>query len=102
MRRMLSRMRDKSAMPWPSSARQRSSSGSTSSLLTMIDTAMLSTITMPVAADRPPTNTNRASHWCPAASGRDSTKLSGFVSCPAKYISPPNAMGSTKMLMASR
>ena len=41
--------------------RRRSSSGITRSLQTIVDSAMVSTITMPVAADSPPMNTNSAS-----------------------------------------
>ncbi|MCY1374634.1 hypothetical protein D9M69_619870 [compost metagenome] len=82
--------------------RMRSSSGMTRSLHTMVETAIASTITIPVAADKPPTKANRASAWWPCDSGSDSTKVSGFI-CPGpKCSSPPMAMGSTNRLMRKR
>lgn len=83
------------------SSRSRKSSGKASSLLTMVETATVSTITMPVAADSPPTNTNSASAFCPADIGSESTKCSGLCA-PLKYSKPPSAIGSTKRLMSSR
>jgi hypothetical protein len=43
-----------SAASWRSPQPRRSSSGITRSLLTMVARAMLATITMPVAAEKPP------------------------------------------------
>ena len=43
----------------------------------MVDTAIDSTITIPVAADRPPTNTSSASASRWPARGKVSTKVSG-------------------------
>ena len=83
------------------SRRRRSSSGSASSLLAMVDTATVSTITMPVAAESPPMKTNSASAFWPAASGSDSTKCSGLP-VPWKYSSPASAMGSTNRLIRNR
>ncbi|EKD97983.1 MAG: hypothetical protein ACD_23C00643G0001 [uncultured bacterium] len=82
--------------------RVRSSSGITSSLQTMVETAIVSTITMPVAADKPPMNANKASAGCPAARGNDRTKLSAFICPDPKYNKPPRAIGRTNRLMASR
>jgi hypothetical protein len=50
----------------------------TRSLQTMVDNAMVSTITMPVAADRPPMKASSARDSAPRASGRVSTKVSGL------------------------
>ena len=43
-----------SASAWRSAQPRRSSTGITRSLLTMVASAMLATITMPVAAENPP------------------------------------------------
>ena len=68
----------------------------------MVETAIVSTITMPVAADRPPMKANSASACCPAASGSDSTKVSAFIGAGPKYSRPPSAIGSTNRLITSR
>ncbi len=68
----------------------------------MVESAIASTITMPVAADRPPMKTSSASAFCPWASGRVSTKVSGSTVPLPKCSSPPMAIGITKMLIASR
>ena len=81
--------------------RQRSTSGSTNSLLTMVDTAMVSTITMPVAADKPPMKASMASACWPSAKGSESTKFSGFMLPVSKYSKPPNAIGNTNRLISS-
>ena len=54
----------------------RSSQGMTRSLQTMVDKAMVSTITIPVAADKPPMNTRTASASAPCAIGKVRTKVS--------------------------
>ena len=83
--------------------RVRSSSGITRSLQTMVDTAMVSTMTMPVAADRPPTKASSASAGWPCINGNESTKLSAPPSAPAPPSSkPPSAIGSTNRLISSR
>ena len=74
----------------------------TRSLQTIVDTAMASTITMPVAADSPPTKAISASACWPPASGRLSTKLSAFMPPAEKYSRPPSAIGSTNRLISSR
>ena len=82
--------------------RVRSSSGITRSLQTMVDTAIASTMTMPVAADRPPTKASSASACCPWSSGSESTNISGFMRPGPKCSRPPMAMGSTNRLINSR
>jgi len=66
------------------SAFMRSSSGITRSLQTMVESAMVSTMTMPVAADRPPMKANSASHGRCSAIGSVSTKVSASTVPPAK------------------
>ena len=56
---------------------------------------------MPVAADSPPMNTNKASADCPAASGSDMTKFSAPLALP-KCNRPPTAMGNTNRLISSK
>jgi hypothetical protein len=58
-RRISSSRPERSAFSARPSQRMRSSSGITRSLQTMVDSAMVSTMTMPVAADSPPMKTNR-------------------------------------------
>ena len=73
----------------------------TRELETIVASAMVSTITMPVAADRPPMKTSSASAGCSAASGRASRKASASVPPSPKVSSPATAIGSTKTLMSS-
>ena len=73
----------------------------TRSLHTIVESAIVSTITMPVAADRPPRNTTRASSCWSSAIGSASTKVSASTAPPGKRSSPPNAIGSTNRLIAS-
>lgn len=54
----------------PCRQKRRSSTGSTRSLLTMIASAMVQTITMPVAAEVPPRNASIAMPSKPRAIGR--------------------------------
>ena len=67
----------------------------------MVESAIVSTITMPVAAERPPTKTKSASISQCLAIGSVSTKVSGSTVPSGKCSNPPKAIGSTKMLMAS-
>ena len=83
------------------SARHLSSTGMTRSLHTMVESAIVSTITMPVAADRPPRKTSSARLSHCSAIGSVSTKVSGSTRPPGKWSSPPIAIGSTKTLIAS-
>ena len=55
MRRIHSTRVATSASAWRSAQPRRSSTGITRSLLTMVARAMLATMTMPVAAEKPPT-----------------------------------------------
>ena len=91
----------RSLLPTRSKRFQRSRTGITRSLHTMVESAMVSTITMPVAAEMPPTKTRsvRPSRCCDI--GSVSTKLSGSTLPCGKTSRPPKAMGSTKTLMAS-
>ena len=59
-------------MSWPASAPpwRASHHGMTRLLLTIVDTATVSTMTMPVAADRPPMKASIASHGWSCMSGR--------------------------------
>ena len=63
-RRISSSRPERSARAANPSTGRRSSAGITRSLQTMVDSAMVSTMTMPVAADRPPMYTNSASASC--------------------------------------
>ena len=81
---------------------RRSRAGSSKSLLTMVARAMVSTMTMPVAADRPPMKTNSASQGWPRAMGRVRTKVSASTPPAPKVRTPARAMGRTKRLMSSR
>ena len=101
-RRMPSRTRERSFDSSSASRFIRSSSGITRSLQTIVDSAMVSTMTMPVAADSPPMKTSRVSPSWRSAIGRVSTKVSASTSRPAKCSRPPSAMGSTKTLISSR
>ncbi len=88
---------------WPNrSGLRRSSNGITRSLQTMVLSAMVSTMTMPVAADSPPINTRSVSAGDRSRMGRASTNISGSTSPPGKCRIPAKAMGRTKTLMARR
>ncbi len=58
---------------------RRSSHGSSMSLETMVESATLATITMPVAAEAPPMKASSASQGCSSASGRLMTNESGVT-----------------------
>ena len=62
---------------------------------------MVSTMTMPVAADSPPMNTSSASMPCPSAIGSVRTKVSGSTLPAGKCITPPKAIGITNTFIAS-
>ena len=79
----------------------RRSTGITRSLQTIVDNAMVSTMTMLVAAERPPMNTSSASPCRFSAIGIVSTKVSGSTLAPEKCMTPPNAMGTTNTFIAS-
>ncbi len=81
---------------------ERSSRGITRSLHIIVESAIVSTMTMPVAADSPPMNTSSASVSRLSAMGSESTKVSASTAPPGNCIRPAKAIGSTKMLIASR
>jgi hypothetical protein len=70
----------------------------------MVDTAMASTMTMPVAADRPPMKASQRQRRLPR--GQRQRQHEGLGVGPAaraaKYSSPPSAIGSTNRLISSR
>ena len=72
----------------------RNNHGSSMSLDTMVDSATLATITMPVAADAPPINASTASAGCACASGKLITNESGSTELGSS-IWPARAMGTT-------
>ncbi len=76
--------------------------GMTRSLPTMMDSATESTMTMAVAADRPPRKASTVRTSAPADMGRSSTNISGCVAPPPKLIRPAAAMGTTNTLIAMR
>ncbi|MNQ40970.1 hypothetical protein D3C85_546340 [compost metagenome] len=63
---------------------------------------MVSTMTMPVAADSPPMNTSSANHSWRRAMGRVRTKVSASTVPAGKCIKPAKVIGRTKILIASR
>ena len=78
-----------------------SSSGITTSLHSMVLSDTAATMTMPVAADRPPMKDSRLKPLAPAAIGRVIMKVSGLMPSP-KVIRPATAMGIISALSASR
>ena len=79
--------------PCESNQAERSSQGMTRSLQTIVDRAMVSTMTMPVAADRPPMKAKRARPLAPSDKGRVGTKVSASPPVPPKRNRPPRARG---------
>jgi len=80
---------------------RRSSHGSSMSLETMVDSATLATMTMPVAALAPPMNASSARAGWDSARGRLMTKESGITelgrrSCPARAMGTTNSAASTR------
>ncbi len=86
-RRMFSRVRAISGGAAPR-RRPAAINGRTRLFDTMADRATASTMTMAVAAEKPPTKTTAVSRLCRAPSGRASTSRSGLV-CGVN--SPPAA-----------
>ncbi len=83
--------------------RRRSSTGITRSLLTMVASAMLATITMPVAAENPPTYATSASTVLPWLSGSASTTASSTTALPLpNNAMPAEAIGTTIAEMITR
>ena len=80
----------------------RSSAGITRSLLIMIDSATDATITMPVAAEKPPMKASSATPRSPYAIGRVSTHASAAPSRTCGRFTPAATIGSTARLMMAR
>ncbi len=74
----------------------------TISLEIMIDTATVATMTMPVAAEKPPMKVASVSSGLSSAIGNASTKVSGSTLPSGNSVSPAAASGSTKMPKATR
>ena len=89
---------------WPeiSASRRCSTSGMTRSLEIMIDSATDSTITMAVAADRPPTKAAMVSTFDPVCSGSASTNMSLSTEPAGNVIRPASAIGTTNRLISTR
>ena len=91
-------------LPRPRSnvSRRCSTSGMTMSFDTMIDSATDSTITMAVAADRPPTKAAMVSTLEPVCSGSASTYMSLSTVPAGKVSRPASAIGTTNRLISTR
>ena len=77
--------------------RRRIRQGMTRSLEIMVLSATAATMTMPVAADKPPIKAAAASGVLPAASGSDNTYISaGSPGCSTR---PASAIGTTITLV---
>ncbi len=85
-----------------SSKRSRSRSGTTRPLQTMMARATESTITMAVAADRPPTKASSVTTSAPADSGRPSTYMSASKEPRGRVMRPAAAIGTTNRLISTR
>ena len=68
----------------------------------MIDSATNSTITIAVAADRPPTKAAMVSTLDPACSGSASTNMSLSTVPVGKVSRPAIAIGTTNRLISTR
>ena len=101
-RRTVSSKRPTSAPSVISRSRRLSINGTTMSFDTMIASATNSTITMAVAADRPPTKATSVSKSDFAESGSASTYMSPSTP-PAENVSmPASAIGTTNRLISTR
>ena len=83
-------------------ARPRSRIGITRSFDTVIDKATLATITIAVAAERPPIIVSSARPCAPALSGSASTVRSRSIVPSANVARPAIARGATNRLIATR
>ncbi len=102
IRRTVSSSEPTFSRPVISASRRCSTSGMTMSFDTMIDSATDSTITMAVAADRPPTKAAMVRTFEPACSGSASTNMS-LSMWPAGNVSrPASAIGTTNRLISTR
>lgn len=71
------------------------------SLQSIVLSATEATITMPVAAEKPPRKATSAIRGASAASGSEITKVSGFT-VSAKRATPAIAMGTIRTLKTMR
>ena len=100
VRRMI-RIRPEKSPLWPRRLRRLSTTGTMMSLETMMATATEATITIAVAAEKPPMKVSRVTAGMSLAIGKASTKRS--LDPPEPNCSTPAiATGSTKMLIATR
>jgi len=100
-RRDISTMARTSPCTVAPSGRSPSHRGSTTWFDTIVDSAMVATITMDVADENPPRNASTASQSCPSAMGTVTTNRSGFA-LAGRRSSPTTAMGTTNRLMSAR
>ena len=70
-------------------------------LETIVDSAMAATMTIEVAAEKPPRNASSATSPRPAHSGSVSMNMSGFAP-EGSQASPAAAIGSTNRLIRNR
>ena len=102
MRRTVRSNLPTSSRPVISASRRCSTSGMTMSFETMMASATDSTITIAVAAERPPTKAAIVNSSEFATSGKASTNMS-LSTCPAVNVSrPASAIGTTNRLMSTR
>src|ERR1700681_4203701 len=74
----------------------------TTSLQIIVERAIVSTITLPVADEKPPGYAPSASHALLPANGSARTKVSAGTEARENCSSPVAAMGSTKMLIIAK
>ena len=76
--------------------------GITTSLLIIVESATLATMTMLVAAEKPPINARMVSQVCPPCMGRASTKASPLNSPVGSTVSPASVIGMTNAEKTSK
>ena len=101
-RRTVSSSEPTSSRPVISASRRCSTHGTTMSFDTMMASATVSTITMAVAADSPPTKARMVKTLDPACSGSASTNMSPSTWPAGKVIRPAIAIGTTNRLISTR
>ena len=101
-RRTRSSNAPRSCVPLISPSRRFSTNGITMSFDTMMASATNSTITIAVAAERPPTKAARVSTLEPAESGSASTNMSLSTWPAGNFSMPASAIGTTNRLISTR
>ena len=101
-RRSHSTSRPTSAPSASRSHRLRQMAGITRSFVIIVASAMLATITIAVAAERPPRNTSTASPVAPRSIGSVSTKESGWWRSPRPAPRPASTTGTTNTVNTAR